>query len=210
MSGEAPTGTTLEFTLESTYFGGFTSANAEEVLATFVGCEPHGNNWGGTVLLRKVAGAWAFQRYEQGFRPKKCLVFGLADGRSLAVCLGGYAGMGESAEWIETYDAAAPEGYRSVSLVSVSSGACASPLWHSQRIERFESIDVDNDSTPDLRVTVVSGEADVADPSSANCPPDVDPPTKPYTLDFHFDRHSFQGIPQTLATIRSLTWKESE
>jgi hypothetical protein len=74
------------FELELYIIGRFTSANAEERLAVFNGCEPHSSNRGGTLIAERQGDKFRSLRYLSGLRPQACQAYHRPDGRDLAVC----------------------------------------------------------------------------------------------------------------------------
>ncbi len=77
------------YELEHVTYGAFSRAGADEVAATFSGCEPYAGNYGGTMLAaRKAPGSpvWVAQRYYSGAHPSRCEPLALRDGRQLLVC----------------------------------------------------------------------------------------------------------------------------
>ncbi len=66
--------------------GHFTSANAEQRLAVFNGCEPHSSNWGGTLIAERQGDKFRSLRYLSGLHPQACKAYHRPDGRDLAVC----------------------------------------------------------------------------------------------------------------------------
>ena len=74
------------FQLELLVSGHFTRAQADQRLAVFNGCEPHSDNWGGSVLAESSAGHFKSLSYASGIRPQRCKPYRRSDGRDLALC----------------------------------------------------------------------------------------------------------------------------
>ena len=74
------------FPLEVLVSGHFSSAGADQRLAVFSGCEPHSENWGGTVLAERIAGHFKVLSYASGIHPQACEAYRRVDGRDIAVC----------------------------------------------------------------------------------------------------------------------------
>jgi hypothetical protein len=74
------------FELELLVSGHFTAANAEQRLAVFNGCEPHSENWGGTLIAERQGDKFKSLRYLSGLHPQACKAYHRPDGRDLAVC----------------------------------------------------------------------------------------------------------------------------
>jgi hypothetical protein len=58
------------------------------------GCEPHSENFGGTILLTRESGSWKKLWYKAGVETRQCHKVKQATGREILVCLGGYGGQG--------------------------------------------------------------------------------------------------------------------
>ena len=74
------------FELELFLSGHFTAPNADQRLAVFRGCEPHSENWGGTLIAERQGDKFRSLRYHSGLHPQACKAYHLPDGRDLAVC----------------------------------------------------------------------------------------------------------------------------
>ena len=72
--------------LELRYPGAFTKPGASEVAAVFQGCESHGENYGGTLLVEKTASGYRSASYLSGVHPDSCQSYRRPDGRDLLVC----------------------------------------------------------------------------------------------------------------------------
>jgi len=73
--------------LTSVVYGSFTKTGTREALVDLNGCEPHANNYGGTVLLRRTSNGWSRIRYQIGFRSYDCLKINTStDHRNSLVC----------------------------------------------------------------------------------------------------------------------------
>jgi len=74
------------YELELSISGHFTAPNADQRLAVFRGCEPHSENFGGTLIAERSGEKFRALRYLSGLHPQACQAYHLADGRDLAVC----------------------------------------------------------------------------------------------------------------------------
>jgi hypothetical protein len=83
--GETP------FKLDAIRRGNFTEPNLEQAAVTMFACEPHANNFGGTVLVERVRAGARFTRYDQGWAPGDCLSHSSSDGRTVLLCSGSWA-----------------------------------------------------------------------------------------------------------------------
>ena len=82
--------------------GHFTAPSAENVLLSMNGCEPHANNFGGSVLLTRQSGKWERTWYVAGALTNSCRKIALATKREILLCEGGY--MGSERELAEAYE----------------------------------------------------------------------------------------------------------
>lgn len=86
-------------------YGHFTDARATDALVDMSGCEPHVNNFGGSLLMRwQGLTNWKLLRYVQGLRSGQCLNLPAPDGRDQVLCQSGYAGMGTMLESLSLMD----------------------------------------------------------------------------------------------------------
>lgn len=69
--------------------GSFSGAFPEALVEIF-GCEGHVDNWGGTVLVRKLKAGWVPIGYVRGFVPNSCSVHRGADGLERLACREAY------------------------------------------------------------------------------------------------------------------------
>ncbi|WP_161881141.1 hypothetical protein [Deinococcus alpinitundrae] len=80
-------------------YGHFAGPKFTDALVDMDGCEPHANNFGGSLLLRwQGLTSWKLIRYVQGFRTDQCSKVPAAGGRDLLLCQGNYGGMGTVVE----------------------------------------------------------------------------------------------------------------
>jgi hypothetical protein len=71
--------------------GRFTDPKLEQGAVTLFGCEPHAYNYGGTVLVERVATGARFIAYDQGWVPDDCLSHLLSDARTVLLCSSSWA-----------------------------------------------------------------------------------------------------------------------
>lgn len=211
-AGRPPTqGKEPDFELRKVLEGSFTRPGASEILAEFFGCEPHAANFGGTVLLEKVAGKWRRVRYAEG-------VVGLVrtyarrDGRDIVLDESGYTGQGTSTGLISTYDFFVKPDPAEKTLLRVedtSGNACQLDRVSLAYFEKLEFPDLNGDGKPDLRVTVRWGQAAVPARKRGKCEEDFKPPEPPaYTIDFLFEGNGFRVAPGSAATLHKVAAKE--
>ena len=94
------------YELEHLTFGSFTRPGADEVAATFAGCETYAGNYGGTILAERNGAVWVARSYRAGFHPNECLAYRLPDGRHKLLCTW-ETGKQTSSELLDFYDFAA-------------------------------------------------------------------------------------------------------
>lgn len=75
--------------------GRFLSADRTTVLVSYTSdCEPHVNNFGGSLALELDAGRLIFRNYVRGTLTGRCLTPPAAGGTQRLICLGGFMGQG--------------------------------------------------------------------------------------------------------------------
>ena len=76
------------FDLVDVTYGAFSTPTAQEALAKMSGCESHGEEWGGAVLLKRVGNGWDKLGYFPGlvFEMDDCLNFRTKKGAVVLVC----------------------------------------------------------------------------------------------------------------------------
>lgn len=114
------------FALYGVIYGSFTRAGNQEAIADFFGCEPHADNFGGSVLLEKTPQGWKVKNYQAGFISSECLKYRTPNGRDLLICEGGYTGQGENDSSVFVFDYSLPPPQRSKTLLSTTDtlGTC--------------------------------------------------------------------------------------
>src|SRR4051794_27515424 len=197
-SADSPeTGKKAIWTIVSAMTGHFTSVSAENVLLAMNGCEPHANNFGGSVSLTRQAGKWERTWYEGGTLTNSCRKILLASKREILFCEGGYMGSGTLAQSLYTLDFALPseKRYGKVITVEDTMNACISgATLRKAFIEKVEFPDLDGDGVPDLRVTVQSGLTKKLTDSEIEkmCPDKLPQPAlHRYTVEYFFRSDHF-------------------
>lgn len=82
-------------------YGSFTAPGADEAYLTYSGLEPHADNFGGGILLRRARGVWTPVRWVPGGQMDRCAAIPGA-GTQKMLCLESWFGMGEgdSSIWV--------------------------------------------------------------------------------------------------------------
>ncbi|MEP6538318.1 MAG: hypothetical protein ABJF23_23470 [Bryobacteraceae bacterium] len=180
------------WTIQSSITGHFTEAEAENIVLSMEGCEPHATNFGGSVLLAKRGGRWERNWYQPGALTARCRKIPLADHREILFCEGSYTGSGTASQSLYTMDLSMPEARRFTRLLLVEDTMAACFAGTSLRrvfLEKVEFPDLNADGMPDLRVSIQTGntkkftEAEI----SKLCPDSLPrPATRRSTMEFLF------------------------
>lgn len=149
------------FALQSLVYGSFTKAGADEAAASLDGCESHAENWGGTVLAERKAGAWSMARYDSGLHPDSCVAFRRGDDRDLLICRWVDGHQSYWHDQIFSYDFAAGDLSKGWSEILTMEddlvphcGGPAGQAVTSGRVEEYKLIDLDKDGDKDLQIVV--------------------------------------------------------
>jgi hypothetical protein len=95
-----------EISFATIAYGNFTTKGTEEAYVTYLGIEPHADNFGGGILLRGTKNGWNVERWVPGGQMDNCVA--LPDsGLQRMLCLSGYTGMGETDSSVWILDASA-------------------------------------------------------------------------------------------------------
>jgi len=84
----------FEWALARVTRGHFLSATSEDAALWMLGCEPHSENFGGTLLLSHSSGKWRMIWYKPGVPTDRCHRVDLQNGREVLVCIGSSGGQG--------------------------------------------------------------------------------------------------------------------
>jgi hypothetical protein len=87
-------GGNFEWILAAVTHGHFLSPQSDEAVLSMTGCEPHSENWGGTILLTRREQKWTMLWYKAGIETSQCHKVKLRDLREIPVCLGSDGGQG--------------------------------------------------------------------------------------------------------------------
>jgi hypothetical protein len=165
------------------------------------GCEPHANNFGGTVLLRWLGlTKWQFVRYDAGRRTSDCLKFAGRDGLDRLVCQNGWSGQGFNTQGV-TLENFAP-GKDGTDLVRTTSnaGQCFDAKYFDFEIKSVLARDVNRDGRKDLWLEV--SERHFVAPKNWNCGDEIPWATsKLHRLEFVFDGLRFVPSKRTAALV---------
>lgn len=191
-------------TIEQIIYGSFTAPGLDEALVDLGDCEPHVNNWGGSILLRRSDQEWSMVQYEPGLRSLSCLTFS-QDGLDSVVCEHSYINQGYLVNWLNQLEFE-PDRIGRTELINVTSntGSCRPPFYSVEIVET-QSQDVNNDGLSDL--VAVLTEARETSPENESqqirCEPNLPAPTI-HELTFLFDGRSFTPTSETRAKIADI------
>jgi len=201
--------------------GHFLSPQSDDAVLSMSGCEPHSENFGGTVLLTMRSQKWTMLWYKAGVDTSECHKVKFRDGREILVCLGdlGAQGTVETQLYIEDLRAPKPAGMAGNDSVFFSltdnTGTCgsdlvdelkANPLTHAH-VEKVE-FRKRNREVPGISVVAHSGTREMTlqdvdaclaerNPNKAHNGLSFLPPTKREQIDFVFEggtyHRSWQG-----------------
>jgi hypothetical protein len=195
------------FAPRSAIYGSFTSQGTVEAVMSFEGCESHVNNFGGSVLLRSLAGSWTRVNYAPNMITTACHSYRLKTGRDLLLCEGDDHRMDAASQWVDVWDFSNEQAPQNAAVFGVVDNrvACgAHAIWGS--IDKAELEDVNGDGMPDLILSVSVGQGDFAG-SWGSCSPEAAkaPAQKlQLTLFFQPETNRFLPAPDSAATVERL------
>jgi hypothetical protein len=204
MNGDSDT---IAFSLQGVIYGSFTRAGVQQSVASFSGCEPHVNNFGGSILLEKSPAGWKAESYEPGFISDECLKYQLRGGRDLLLCHEGYVGQGVGVNSLYRFDYTLPEKQQTNTFFSTTDtvDACFVKNRVMGSIEYVRLRDLNGDGMPDLVVGVKAARIKPPAGHEQDCgAPIVRPVVKTEELDFLFSDGTFKIAPWSAGIKREL------
>jgi hypothetical protein len=173
-------------------------------------CEAYGNNFGGTIFLRRTASQnWEFVRYEPGNRSNDCLRYTAKAGHDLLVCRSSKQNAGLKTQRLETFDNTRPIALNAASsgeaLMKITSNLedCDNSKADDFQVIRSERQDVNRDGRPDFRVQVSERHGQRI--KIGDCEEKIQwGKTKNLTLEFIFDGTKFNAMPATKSLVKYL------
>ncbi len=194
-----------KMTLEAVTYGKFLNNKDTYALLDLSGCEPHANNFGGSVLLKwRGLTRWEFVKYFPGLRPSDCQKYPAQGGRETLLCEGVYSGMGIVDTSLFQVDLLSSPGDTDTSLFVLedSTEACLSTA-SVQTLSSWQQVNLNGDARPDLRVKLLSGSGKTGR-SPEKCDDPVAIPTRAYTLEYTFDGKRFTPTQATRTALQRL------
>jgi hypothetical protein len=196
--------------LETVLYGRFLNAKETIALVDTSMCEAYGNNFGGTIFLRRTASQnWEFVRYEPGNRSNDCLKYTAKAGHDLLVCRSSKQNAGLKTQRLETFDNTRPIALNAASsgeaLVKITSNLedCDNPTADDFQVIRSERQDLNRDGRPDFRVQVSERHGQRI--KIGDCEEKIQwGKTKNLTLEFIFDGTKFSATPATKPLVKYL------
>jgi hypothetical protein len=195
---DVPGSDTPNFSLKSVIYGSFTRTGASEAVAGFSGCEPHSDNYGGSVLLEKAPTGWKAKSYQPAFISNRCLKYPLKSGRDMLLCEAGDSVQGAVYARLFTFDYAQPEQHRDETLISTTDtvNTCMPGDHTVGSIEQVQLRDLNHDGMADLVVSIKAARVQIREGQEENCPDKLGlPPVKVQELDFLFTGETFKIAP---------------
>lgn len=200
--------------------GHFLSPASDDAVLSMVGCEPHSENFGGTILLTRGVQGWAMGWYKAGVETSQCHKVALRDQREILVCIGSSNTPGINMAELYVEDLLRP----AATLMAEDEApffvarhdviTCGenfedetrpSPLTRAF-VEKVEFAPAaSGGAASSVSVTASFGRRSI-DPGMVQVcvrsPGAFLPPVKSYHLDFVFDGHTFQPTAASAETAR--------
>jgi hypothetical protein len=204
--------------------GHFVSPSSEDAVLSMNGCEPHSENFGGTILLTRRAQRWTMLWYKPGVDTGQCHKVSLPTAREILVCLGDFGGQGNIFTELYVEDLLAPRpslmaGGRGFFQLFDNTFTCGwniedhakpDPLMRAF-IEKVEFETTAKTDVAPISVTAHFGKRSMKPADVQACEEYLRkrvlgsrfvPPTKTYRLDFIFAGHDYKLTRSSAAVAR--------
>ena len=197
-----------KMTLEGVTYGKFLNGKDTYALLDLSGCEPHANNFGGSVLLRwRGLTRWDLVKYFPGLRSFDCQRYPATGGRELLLCRGDYGGMGVVDTSLFSLDfarfaAGATEPDASTLFTLEDSREACIKTASAQHLLDWGPVRLGG--RPGLRVTLSSGSGPTGKTLDTCRDTRLNIPTRAYTLEYSFDGKAFLPTTTTQAALQQL------
>ena len=224
-----PAGTTFqdergqgfELRLRRATLGHFTSPQAENIILSVVGCEPHSTNFGGSFVFVLESGRPRFLAYNQALITEPCHKLNFPNGRNFLVCRMEWGGQGM--QWSYIYSVAFERDGKSEitpifttedTVGTCGEGAEGTPTGPVQRssIENIRFPDLNGDGNADISITATLGRKLLTAAEQTTClraqgKSDVGKgplrvPARKYEIKFLFDGNHFKVAHDSRTTIK--------
>jgi hypothetical protein len=204
--------------------GHFLSPASDDAVLWMVGCEPHSENFGGTILLTRHSQRWKMLWYKAGVPTEECHKVAVRNGREILVCMGRYGGQGNIWTALYVEDLLAPTtslmaGDEHFFQVFDNTLTCGWNLDNGPNsltradIEKVEFESSKRSGRPAISVTAYIGtrpmtpadaKACIAEQNPTKPHPSLSflPRTKSYRIDFEFDGRIYTPTPSGAAAAQ--------
>ena len=201
--------------------GHFLSPASDDAVLWMEGCEPHSENFGGSVLLTRDARQWSMLWYKAGIETSHCHRLTLSSGRDVLVCFGVSGGQGyaETELYLEdllnpvaTLMAEEGEGFLSLPDNTRSCGANGEDPAKPQdlvlgAIDKVEFLPRRLNGAPVIAVTARAGTRKTTPQEVKECFANHAarlPQTASYRIEFIYDGHDYHPAPESAEAMRGL------
>ncbi len=201
--------------------GHFLSRTSEDAVLWMGGCEPHSENFGGTILLTKRSQRWSMLWYKAGVQTAQCHKVPLRTGREILVCIGSAGGQGSGATSLYAEDLLSPkptlmasEGDDGTFFAAFDSTLSCGwndgnqqepyPLIRTH-IDKVQFSTSKSNGASLVSVTAGFGERQMNPEAVKAClahENGILPTTKNYRMDFLFNGHAYRPTRSTVKTLR--------
>lgn len=202
--------------------GHFLSPASDDAVLSMEGCEPHSENFGGTILLTQDFRGWNMLWYKAGVEASQCHKVQQRDGREILVCIGDSGGQGNVGTDLYVEDLLHPtaalmaEGEAPFFSAVDNTGTCGDNPESETKpfpvtrafIERVEFLSNTPNTGSAIAVTASFGVRPTTRELAEAClrvsdgPTAFAPPAKSYRLDFVFDGHDYKPTAASAETAR--------
>ncbi len=196
-----PEGGNGGWSLAAVYFGRFVSSETENALLATQGCEPHVNDFGGTVLLARQGPQWRLLGYYPGIITASCHKLKSRAAHELLICLGDHTGQGVTDSVIYSLDFAAPK-EKVMNLIFTAedtTSACAA------RVRKATIEKVTFTETGNISISARLGSTTLSTAQQERCldhPESIQPTTREYRIGYLFDGEHFTLSPTSAGAAR--------
>jgi hypothetical protein len=187
--------------------GHFTSEDSDELLIGIAGCEPHANNFGGSILFARKDGKVRLVKYEPGLITNRCHKFSHADGRGYLVCQEGWTGQGETFDNVVVVSFTPFGKPASANLIrtedtTMSCSPGMSTMVQKSAITGIQFTPQDSAQITGLTITASLGHIPCSQVGKKAMSPRWAATLKSYAIEFLFDGKQFRVAPTSRAALQ--------